>query len=227
MCIIMYKPKGIELPNDTILENCFDDNPDGAGLMFRQKNGRIKTIKGFMFCEEMYNALDKIEKEYNLTELDLVMHFRYATQGKICPENCHPFPVTNKKIDLRELNIESDVGVAHNGVISFCYDKRKNALSDTQIFIKDYLSTIPVKQYNNNAIIKLIYEATNSKFAIMTYWKTILLGDFIEDKGIYYSNSSYKTIRKPISYKYAYYNKDYKCYYDCENCKSFKCLKEG
>jgi predicted glutamine amidotransferase len=218
------------MPKDIILENCFDNNPDGAGLMYRQKNDKTKIIKGFMNCGELYDALNLISMKYNLTNLDLVFHFRYATQGKICPENCHPFPVTNKRQALEELEIESQIGIVHNGIISFCTDKSKNPLSDTQIFIKNYLSKIPVKQFNNDAIMDLIQEATNSKFIIMTPQKTTLIGNFILDNEIYYSNSDYKTSYikysskryKKINNNY-YVNDDIICDYNCDQCKTLKC----
>jgi hypothetical protein len=51
MCIIVYKPKGIELPKEDILKNCFDNNADGAGYMYAHK-GKVLIHKGFMDWED-------------------------------------------------------------------------------------------------------------------------------------------------------------------------------
>lgn len=219
MCIILYKPKGIELPNDCVIEECFNNNPDGAGIMFRQNNDKIKITKGFMILSELYNVLNNID---NVIDTDLVIHFRFATQGKICPENCHPFPITNKVKELKAIEIESNIGLVHNGVIPFCSNYKRNTLSDTQIFIKDYLSKIPVKQFRNSAITNLIYEATNSKFIIMTEQKTILIGKFIEENSIFYSNSTYKKY-KVKSKKYI--NEKFLCDMKCNECTTFQCCE--
>ena len=34
MCIIAIKEKGIDMPNEKILETMFEHNPDGAGFMY-------------------------------------------------------------------------------------------------------------------------------------------------------------------------------------------------
>ena len=46
MCVICYKPKGIAFPEERILQNCFDNNPDGAGFMWPE-NGKVHIRKGF------------------------------------------------------------------------------------------------------------------------------------------------------------------------------------
>jgi len=194
MCIIVFKPAGKDLPDIDTMLSCFDNNPDGAGFMYRH-NGRVHIQKGFMTYKGFFNALDKLGKAIDIKRTDLVFHFRFATQGSIVPANCHPFPISSKVRDLKAINIVTSIGVAHNGVISFCADKSKTKLSDTQLFIKNYLSSIPAETLFTPAMQELIKQATNSKFAIMGAKQTALIGDFIEDKGIHYSNTSYKTIK--------------------------------
>ena len=73
----------------------------------------------------------------------------------------------------------TNIGIAHNGIISFCRSSKKH--SDTMTFIKEYLFPLFQDMPNilKNDVIKiLIEEATNSKFAIMTSKKVYLLGNF-------------------------------------------------
>ncbi len=191
MCIIAHKPAGVHLMGDDVLFNCFENNPDGAGLMYLYQ-GSVRIIKGFMRFTDLLESLLSLEKKVkSLTDIDMVIHFRYATQGSICAQNCHPFPCSSNDKDLRSLNLSALTGIAHNGVINFCSTKKRSKLSDTQIFIRDYLSRIPYRDLYNSAINKLIYEATNSKFAIMSQRGVDLIGPFVDHKGIFYSNSSF------------------------------------
>ena len=47
MCIIVYKPTGIESPSWATLHQCFDYNSDGAGFMYAE-NGKVYIQKGYM-----------------------------------------------------------------------------------------------------------------------------------------------------------------------------------
>lgn len=201
MCIIVYKPANIQLPDYNTLANCFDSNPDGAGLMYRDNNSnQIIIQKGFMSFNSLYTAIQSLQNEIDITAADIILHFRYATQGSISPCNCHPFPITKKTKDLKELKTSSKIAMVHNGVINFCTDyqnknKKTAVLSDTQIFIRDYLSKMNNSTLFNSAVLQLIEESTNSKFIFMDAKHIELIGDFIEDRGIYYSNSTYKNSR--------------------------------
>lgn len=189
MCIIVYKPEDLELPSISTLFKCYNFNPHGAGFCIRTEHG-VEIRKGFMTFQDFTDALEIASKRFNLKQKDVVFHFRLATQGSINPQNCHPFPVTFREKELRELSINADMAVAHNGIILFCgYEKK---MSDTMAFIRDYLAFI--KDHVNDQIInELIYHATDSKFAIMTTKKVNLIGSFIQRKedGCFYSNYSY------------------------------------
>ena len=199
MCIIVVKPKCQQLPSEQILSKCFNSNPHGAGFMYNSHNSDTITIaKGFMDFESFYSAITSITAD-NLYNSDLVIHFRYATQGSISSKNCHPFPLSKKIKDLQALNFTTNTGIAHNGVISFCSYPNKQDLSDTQIFIKDILSQIPLDQIKDQSI----YESTYSKFAILDKEGFSLIGNFLEDNGIFYSNDSY------IPYEYLYNRNSY------------------
>ena len=61
MCIIVNKPKGVEMPSMKVLERCFDYNSDGAGLMYALK-GKVEIRKGFMTFDDFKKGLSKAEK---------------------------------------------------------------------------------------------------------------------------------------------------------------------
>lgn len=203
MCIILVKPENEKLPSKSILENCFDSNPDGAGFMYAE-NGQVHISKGFMKLKTLSQALENVD-----LSLTMVIHFRIATAGGISQHNCHPFPLSDDVHNLKSLNIDSDIGIAHNGIISI---QEEAKLSDTQTFIKNVL--FPLKdQIDLEPFQKMISMSANSgKFAIMkNNGNVILLGNFIKDEGIYYSNTSYKEVSfKSYCKNYLWdYNKDY------------------
>ena len=118
MCIIVYKPAGKRLPSENILKNCFINNPDGAGIMIKTEKG-IQIQKGYMYFKHLKNAITELEKQYNTKELEIAIHFRYATHGTINEGNCHPFPLSRKTKELTDKQGIFDSAIMHNGIISF------------------------------------------------------------------------------------------------------------
>lgn len=104
MCIIAIKPEGISIPTER-LKACWDHNPDGAGFMYSE-DGKLKIVKGLMAFDsflQSYNAINPLNKR-------VVIHFRYGTHGKVCPDLTHPF------------SINKDLALVHNGVLSIEID---------------------------------------------------------------------------------------------------------
>lgn len=238
------------MPEPMTILNCFDNNDDGAGFMYRQADGKVRIEKGFMSYRKLMDAIEEIP--YDLKTIDLAMHFRLATQGSVCAENCHPFPISSARKDLRATSITSHAGLVHNGIIHFC-DKAKvkgkdhKDMSDTQIFIKNVLSQLPIKQLRNQAMAELILEATSSKFMIMTRDDNLLIGGFIEDNGVYYSNRTYKDllyrgskfscysdfdwVKDYDDYEYerraiTVLDEDMDCDHECDICRSLHCMDD-
>lgn len=208
MCIIVAKPQGVEMPSYRILSNCFDTNSDGAGFMIA--NGKTVSIKkGFM---DWNSFVEAIEKAGDLTERSVVMHFRIATHGDVQPGCCHPFPVTDDKAKLSARFTESRVAVAHNGIISGM--KTDKNTSDTMAYISSVIA--PIRRmsedfmHNDNALD--IMEATvGSKLCFLDNSGDIVtIGQFIEDDGVFYSNTSYLNSWK----RYTSYNSEVWSAYD-------------
>lgn len=191
MCIIVAKPAGIAMPNEEIIENCFYGNPDGAGYMVA--DGKSVTIrKGFMTLSDFNQSM---ASEGDLTDYSVVMHFRIKTHGKVQPSCCHPFPVTSDHEKLSATYVTDRIGVAHNGIINIMASKTNVDTSDTMAYIANVVA--PVRRltedfmHNDNALE--VFESTvGSKLCFLDNSGDIVtIGDFINDGGVLYSNTSY------------------------------------
>lgn len=210
MCIIASKPAGVEMPRAEYIRNMFKNNGDGAGLMYAA-NDKVYIEKGFMNYESFLEKLSTLDDVYDLKKLPLVMHFRITTHGGTKPENCHPFPVTESEGMLKKLRCSTDVGVAHNGIIDITPRK---GISDTMEYIISQLAPLKravPKFYENKWLLKMIYNAIDSKMVIMNNkGQMTYIGEFKEESGVKYSNTSY-------AYSYKYSSFPYSCYgYDDE-----------
>lgn len=208
MCIIVAKPAGAKMPDKKIIENCFYNNPDGAGIMLNH-NGKVYGFKGFMSLEAFNAKLAQLEKKYGkLTGKNVVMHFRIGTHGANIAANTHPFPVVSSYKSMRELEWVSGLGMAHNGIIdcvSRHIDVKKENVSDTMVFIKRVVNPIASKAnlIKSDKLLEAIWLASDSKLAFMDGQGGLkVLGDFVYQDGIYYSNTSYSHIKQQYSYKY-------------------------
>lgn len=195
MCIIVSKEKGVAMPSKDILRNCFNRNSDGAGLMYVNK-GKVVIRKGFMNFSEFYEYIEKLNHMHDLTEKAMVMHFRISTGGKVDGGNCHPYPITSDAKRLRQTSITTTLGMAHNGVISD-YNRKDTVLNDTQCFVRDCVSTIynyDKNFFNNIRTMSMLKDIAGSKLCFLDSNENIhYVGDFVEDKGVLYSNTTYKT----------------------------------
>jgi|BioPla2DNA2_1021312.scaffolds.fasta_scaffold14732_5 hypothetical protein len=184
MCIIVYKPIGVELPSKETLKNCFDNNPDGAGFMYR-KGREIRIRKGYMKFKSFYQALKNISRvNGGITNTDLLMHFRIATHGTIEPGQTHPFPVSENYTDLVREKITTKQALAHNGILTAYAPPEEVAsvMSDTMWFIAQNAGDIQTPLKNG----------VNGKFVLMNTEETLVYGQFTMDAGVYYSNDSYR-----------------------------------
>jgi predicted glutamine amidotransferase len=193
MCIIVVKPKGKKLPCKNTLKTCFENNPHGAGYVF-SRNGKLHLRKGFLTFETFWKS---ISAEKICRTDDAVLHFRQATSGLVDAGNTHPFPLTKDIRKLRATLLDTRLpAVAHNGVLTGLGDDKK--LSDTQVFVRDYLSDRDISRglFRSSAIQSLISEyITSDKLAFLSATKGILLiGNFTQNKGCLYSNDGYKKV---------------------------------
>jgi len=113
MCLIILSPKGDQLNDDKIL-NAYLTNQDSWGLAWAD-GGKLRIVKGFG-----YDTL--IEAYRKVAGLPHMLHFRYATSGKIDQENAHPF------------QLSEGVAFAHNGVLPV--ERTNLEMSDTWHYVQ-------------------------------------------------------------------------------------------
>ena len=218
MCVIAYYPTGLEL--DKIeLENCFEVNKDGAGIMYYdQHKGLVKIEKGFMTWNDFWKAVQEVP-----VDTERVFHFRIATSGAVSKECCHPFPVCDDLDKMRVIRQYTRVGLAHNGVLYWCTPKDglKSPYSDSMVFTQQVINQLDGGNgVFNQGVKTLIHQAAStSKFAIMRREETMLIGEFQQGtSGAMYSNDSWKGFR---TYSYVGKGYNYKGY------GSYSGYKEG
>jgi hypothetical protein len=193
MCIIAAKPAGVKMPTEETIRTMWSGNHDGAGLMYVE-NGRVQVEKGFMKLKDFLENLDQLASRLDLTSTPVVMHFRITTHGGTRPENTHPFPITDSVGALKKLKTSADVAVAHNGIINSVTPRK--GISDTMEYIATQLA--PLKRalprfYESKDAMLLVKNAIQSRMAFLTSaGKIYTVGDFIDESGILYSNTSYK-----------------------------------
>ena len=191
MCIICVSKSGVRQPGEVTIRAMFLNNPHGAGYMVA-RGGRVEIHKGFMRLDEYLRA---IRAECFTPQDSVVYHFRISTQAGVNPEMTHPFPLSNQPGRLRSLDQSCRIGVAHNGIIRLTSDPNNKRYSDTAIFVADYLSQIlhTRADLRDRRKLSVVYQLAQSKFAIMDgggYVATV--GAFIHERGLLFSNGSYR-----------------------------------
>ena len=209
MCIAIVCKKGVAIPSEAILRNCFENNPNGAGFAFNL-NGRVIIKKGFMKENDFIEAIKEHDQKYNLKARGVLIHTRITTQGGTNQAMTHPFPIVADEGALKKIEYISDYAVIHNGIISMCSGfsyKKEETMSDTALFIRDYLSKIASNDnwFENQENVDLIEKLIDSKMAILRAdGEIIMTGGFHanEKDGNYYSNTSYEDSYFRIAYRY-------------------------
>ena len=221
MCVIVVKTKESPMPSDIELLNCFENNPDGAGIMYVDK-GEVVIEKGFMYWGMLKKRLEELKFIYDdFKDKSLVLHFRIGTQGKNDSHTCHPFPITSKHKLLRKTNLRTDIGMVHNGIIDeftvhsyssngyrYTYSKYKHPkdslLSDTQLFIRYCVSAFKSLNrnfYKNPQVMQCLDKIADGRLCFLDKNDDVyMLGDYTEHNGVFYSNTSY--ISRTTTYNY-------------------------
>jgi hypothetical protein len=192
MCTIAVKSKGVGMPRKKCLKNCFENNSDGAGFMYLDREHKSVVIdKGYMTWEVFWKAVCRM----NFTKDDtVVFHFRLATTGLTCAANCHPFPLSQDEDDLKSAFIHTDVAVVHNGV----FGKGEGTMSDTMVHVRDIFSDPLIKENLDSLVIQTLLDeyVVGSKLAFLDSEGDITLfgGPWPKDEGIWYSNDDYERV---------------------------------
>lgn len=183
MCLAIYKPKDSEVPCDEYLRNGFLNNSDGAGFAVVQGD-TVRIEKGFMTLQGFLDAFHK----YNFTkDSELFIHFRYGTCGGKGPELTHPFPISDNVPTMKQLSCTVHRALIHNGILG----KGEKDISDTMVFIRDVIAPMKTLLQEDSVKKALAGMISNSKIAMFDKGNVTLLGNWLNHKGVYYSNSDY------------------------------------
>lgn len=100
MCVICTAPRG-HMPDMKRLEAMAQANPDGMGYALRTPDGFYRSAKS----DDARPLLDYIGSRFEVfEECDVLLHFRLATHGMVCADNCQP------------LALSDGTFFAHNGI---------------------------------------------------------------------------------------------------------------
>lgn len=205
MCILIMKPKNEKMPEMATLKNCWENNSDGAG--FAYSDGRkLRLVKGLMSWESFEKAL---KEAGDLTKYPTMLHFRIATHGTVKPANTHPF------------NVNDRIVAGHNGILSITAE---GDLTDSETFFKRVCNPMLKRFEMSSPEFAEVVESLidSSKLAFLSDSGEVkMFGKFIEDDGVFYSNSSYLEYQIPKYSKYGYGSSFYDKYdysqYDAYN----------
>lgn len=200
MCIIVVKPADVDVPSIDTFKTCFKHNSDGAGMMIAH-DGTVYGDKGFMKFEDFKQSLKSYAETYgDLKSHAMVFHFRIGTHGTNTPGNTHPFPLKYPITydEMKATHWEAKQGFAHNGILSnFGYHKdvKKYDVSDTMVYGK-YVAALlsSIGSIPKHADCQFVLDkVATGKFAYLDGDGNLFtIGTFTEEKGVMYSNSSYK-----------------------------------
>jgi hypothetical protein len=174
MCVIAIKPEKVAIGIADIRQ-CWDSNPDGAGVMFTTPNG-VRIIRGFTNPEILAQTLGSLKAN------QVVIHYRLRTHGKIDTDNCHPFPIRAVTTTPNNRGITARLGIVHNGIISGWGDTER---SDTRQLVEDVLERIE----DPDAIWKVLQSLQGyNKFAMLSPDTLYTVGSFDTHGECKYSN---------------------------------------
>jgi glutamine amidotransferase len=183
MCVIAVN-KSKSLLSEETLNNCWNNNPDGAGIMYAIDNKLYvyKTMKK----HKLIKKYKEIREKY--PDIDIVLHFRLATHGSVNIDNVHPV-VINK-----------DIAFVHNGIISevmhTSFALEYKDYSDTRIFGK-MIEGIADKIFVDKGLQELLESYIgHSKIVFMNNYGEILTLNksygVYDREGNWFSNNTYQ-----------------------------------
>ena len=168
---MILRPKDVATPNDDIIVQCWNRNPDGGGVMW-QKDGLLYYIKGLMTMAAMRKAVAQVPKG-----VVAAFHFRIGTNGANTAKNTHPWPAGPGRM------------LMHNGIVRFLAGN--SAVSDSKL-LGDLLSSC---EKFDNSMKTLTAEAIgyNNKVIVMDGHSHTIVNELagVWSKGCWFSNNSF------------------------------------
>lgn len=167
MCLIIHKPAGKAIP-DWVINSAYESNSDGIGIM------HSGTMRKWAHLDP-----ERIKQELQeLEDVELAVHFRMATDGRVNKKNAHPFKLKNGAY------------LMHNGILSKYRTAPDAEESDTRRFIREFCNPLISK---HGSIPRALLEPaiTGNKICIGQRDGTISRygSGWLEYFGCYFSNT--------------------------------------
>lgn len=193
MCVLIAKPRGVDLPSSGALDACEFSNRDGAGVAW-ENGSKVFIKKDFANLKELKRWL----ADNPMRDNAMLIHFRLATSGGKRVGLRHPFPISAREDELLAPVLETDSAMGHNGVL--WTPGKGERLSDTAMLVRDILADTVVKDsLRTNIPLQMLLTGTigeSNKLAFLYPDGHILtFGEFEKDNGILYSNGQYKAFQ--------------------------------
>jgi len=179
MCVIIIKKKGQPLPNYNMLFQAHKANPHGCGFF---SDGHY--YKSLSFCD-FYTNLQRVGIKENC-----IMHFRLATHGSVCRENCHPF-------------MHGNLGFAHNGVLNV--QPHGDETDSEAAFLRYIVPAFERYGYDSPHFSRILNKIAGwSKFALLYNGKLRTYGNFVRYNGYLCSNLRFAYSNRFANLDYSY-----------------------
>lgn len=193
MCIICIKKMGVLYPTKSTVKTMCDNNPDGFSIVLSHR-GKRPMIYKTLNKKDFLNVFDDWSKKYDYNETSMFIHARIKTHGSARLENCHGW--------------RSDGLVfAHNGILSI---ENRGDLTDSETFFRDIF--IPAYRCGGWKMAERTVDAIigTSKFVFIDKNGDIKhYGNYVEDNGLLYSNTTYIEWRQRYTSKVPYCSRYY------------------
>lgn len=180
MCLIIHGPankiRATLLNTRGMLEDIFQFNGDGVGIMYPTKHGtRVRK----WLPHDIKHAYRIIESFPN-DDRELAVHWRMRTHGDIDRENCHPYKVGKGWL-------------MHNGVLS-TGNKPDPTKSDTWHYCRWFLDDIFDKVAHEPSFVRMLQHhiEDDNKFVMMTEDGRMTIvnrAEGYESNGLWFSNT--------------------------------------
>lgn len=162
MCVIIIKPRGVQMPPRELLRQAAKRNHDWCGYV-TASGQYYRTLSFARFVTSFYGHVTQDDAA--------IIHFRLATHGSVATHNCHPF-------------FRHGIYFAHNGVLPYTPARD---ITDSQFVFDTILSPyIEANGYDSQFIdgVRGI-----SRFAFMQGGEIRTYGNFVRMGGLLLSNT--------------------------------------
>lgn len=187
MCVIIHKPVGTELSEDTVRQ-CWARNKDGAGfvslnedLSFEEHEKGIMNLEAFLAASINARSINR----------DSIFHLRINSRGGVNAELTHPFPL---KVSFGGKT--HDAFLFHNGTAD-CFNALPVNTSDS-MFLANLISDL--SWHTATTILSNLNENGYGRFVLtVPGYEHFLLGDneSEEKDGLWFSNTRHENFFHP------------------------------